>query len=482
MSLVKTERLTKAFGALTAVDGVSIEVQEGSLHSVIGPNGAGKTTFFNLLTGQLAPTSGRIIFDGRDIAGTPPHRVARLGIARSFQRTSIFPSLTIADNVWLAAFARQESWRGLAWRRADRYPALAERARAVLGEVGLAGKADQPAREISHGEQRQLELAIALAAAPRLLLLDEPAAGLVPGRDPEDGRARARAQGALHHRPHRAQDRRRHDHVRPDFRHALRQPDRGGHPHGDPAERRGPAGLPGRRRRAMILEISGIDTYYGLGHILHGLSLAVAEGEVVALLGRNGAGKTTTLRSISGLTPPRRGTIVYKGASIAGLPAHRISRLGIALVPETRGIFSYLTARENLEIARRPGTRWPMEKMLERFPKLREVLDRKGRFLSGGEQQMLAIARALLTGPELLLLDEPSQGLAPLVVEAVMGTIRELKDERVSMLLVEQNAEMALRLADRVYVIDHGTIVFEGTPDALRADHQVTATYLGVGG
>jgi branched-chain amino acid transport system ATP-binding protein len=180
MSLVRTERLTKAFGALTAVDGVSIEVREGSLHSVIGPNGAGKTTFFNLLTGQLAPTSGRIVFDGRDIAGTPPHRVARLGIARSFQRTSIFPSLTILDNVWLSAFARQDSWGGLAWRRADRYPALAERARAVLGEVGLADKADQPAREISHGEQRQLELAIALAAAPRLLLLDEPAAGLSP--------------------------------------------------------------------------------------------------------------------------------------------------------------------------------------------------------------------------------------------------------------------------------------------------------------
>jgi branched-chain amino acid transport system ATP-binding protein len=180
MSLVRTERLTKAFGALTAVDGVSIEVQEGSLHSVIGPNGAGKTTFFNLLTGQLAPTSGRIVFDGRDIAGTPPHHIARLGIARSFQRTSIFPALTIADNVWLAAFARQESWRGLAWRRADGYPALADRARAVLAEVGLAGKADHPARAISHGEQRQLELAIALAATPRLLLLDEPAAGLSP--------------------------------------------------------------------------------------------------------------------------------------------------------------------------------------------------------------------------------------------------------------------------------------------------------------
>ena len=232
----------------------------------------------------------------------------------------------------------------------------------------------------------------------------------------------------------------------------------------------------------MILEIKSIDTFYGLGHILHGLSLDVAEGEVVALLGRNGAGKTTTLRSVTGLTPPRKGEIRYKGRDIAGLDAHRISQMGIALVPETRGIFSYLTTRENLAIARRNGSRWQMDSVLERFPTLRERLNHKGRELSGGEQQMLAIARALLTGPDLLLLDEPSQGLAPLIVDAVMGTIRELKKEHVSMLLVEQNAEMALQLADRVYIIDHGTVVFEGTPEKLRADQQVTATYLGVGG
>ena len=231
-----------------------------------------------------------------------------------------------------------------------------------------------------------------------------------------------------------------------------------------------------------MIELNKINTFYGLGHILHDLSLKVAEGEVVALLGRNGAGKTTTLRSITGLTPPKSGEIRYKGRDIAGLDAHRVSRLGIALVPETRDIFSYLTARENLAIARRPQSRWQMDNVLGRFPSLKERLNNKGRQLSGGEQQMLAIARALLTGPDLLLLDEPSQGLAPLVVSAVMSTIQELKKERVSMLLVEQNAEMALQLADRVYVIDHGTVVFEGTPNALRADRQVTTTYLGVGG
>jgi len=231
-----------------------------------------------------------------------------------------------------------------------------------------------------------------------------------------------------------------------------------------------------------MLELKNVDAFYGLGHILHGLSLSVSEGEVVALLGRNGAGKTTTLRSITGLTPPKRGQVLYKEADISGLGPHVISRKGIAMVPETRDIFSYLTVKENLAIAERRGSRWQMDSVLERFPGLKTRLGHKGRELSGGEQEMLAIARALMTGPELLLLDEPSQGLAPLVVSAVMDTIRELKSQRVSMLLVEQNAEMALQLADRVYVIDHGTVVFEGASAQLRADANITATYLGVGG
>ena len=179
-AILQTERLTKSFGALTAVNDVSIAVEAGSLHSVIGPNGAGKTTLFNLLTGQYAPTTGRIVFDGADIAGTTPHAIAHRGIARSFQRTNIFPALSLLQNVWVAAFARQERWAGLLWRPTDRYPALRERALGALAEVGLRDKAEDAARAISHGEQRQLELAIALAAAPRLLLLDEPAAGLSP--------------------------------------------------------------------------------------------------------------------------------------------------------------------------------------------------------------------------------------------------------------------------------------------------------------
>jgi branched-chain amino acid transport system ATP-binding protein len=231
----------------------------------------------------------------------------------------------------------------------------------------------------------------------------------------------------------------------------------------------------------VILEVESINTYHGLSHILHGLSLNISDGEVVALLGRNGAGKTTTLRSVTGLTPPRTGAIRYKGRDIAGLEAHRISRMGIALVPETRDIFSFLSVKENLAIAQRRRSRWQMDAVLERFPGLKERMSHRGRELSGGEQEMLAIARALLTGPDLLLLDEPSQGLAPLVVNAVIDTIRELKSQRVSMLLVEQNAEMALQLADRVYIVDHGSVVFEGRPAQLRADTKVMGTYLGVG-
>ena len=180
MALLETKALSKSFGALTAVNGVSLAVQAGTLHSIIGPNGAGKTTLFNLLTGTFAPSSGDIYLDGEKITGTPAHRIAHLGLARSFQRTNVFPAFSLLDNVWVAAFACRASWRGLMWRPSERYPDLVQRATQALRDVGLEEKRHQRARESSHGEQRQLELAIALAAQPRVLLLDEPAAGLSP--------------------------------------------------------------------------------------------------------------------------------------------------------------------------------------------------------------------------------------------------------------------------------------------------------------
>ena len=230
----------------------------------------------------------------------------------------------------------------------------------------------------------------------------------------------------------------------------------------------------------MILEVRDIHVYYGLAHVLHGISLQVDRGEVVALLGRNGAGKSTTLKAIMGIVPPRSGRVVFKGTDITGWPPHRVARLGVGYVPETRDIFSYLTTRENLLIAYNRRSRWTLETVIELFPKLADLMNRRGRHLSGGEQQMVAIARALLTGPELLLLDEPSQGLAPIVVESILEAVRRLKRQGLSMLLVEQNFGLAVQLADRAYLIDHGQIVFEGAVADLLARPELTSRYLGV--
>lgn len=232
----------------------------------------------------------------------------------------------------------------------------------------------------------------------------------------------------------------------------------------------------------MILKLDEIHTYYGLVHMLQGVSLEIAEGEVVALLGRNGAGKTTALKSIMGLAPARQGKILFEDQDITDLPPHLIARQGIAYVPASRGIFMTLTSMENLNIVRTRGARWDTEDVFRRFPKLAPLKRRRGRSLSGGEQQMLAIGRALVTGPSLILLDEPSQGLAPMVVELVVEMLRELKSEGVSMLLVEQNLQMALDLAERVYILDQGEVVFDGSAQELKNNDQLTASYLGVSG
>ena len=206
------------------------------------------------------------------------------------------------------------------------------------------------------------------------------------------------------------------------------------------------------------------------------------EGDVYGFLGPNGAGKTTALKSIMGLAPSRQGKVLFEDQDITGLPPHVIARQGIAYVPASRGIFMTLTSMENLNIVRTKGARWNTEDVFRRFPKLAPLKRRRGRSLSGGEQQMLAIGRALVTGPSLILLDEPSQGLAPMVVELVVEMLRELKSEGVSMLLVEQNLQMALDLAERVYILDQGRVVFDGAAQELKNNDQLTASYLGVSG
>ncbi|MDR3568090.1 MAG: ABC transporter ATP-binding protein [Syntrophobacteraceae bacterium] len=230
-----------------------------------------------------------------------------------------------------------------------------------------------------------------------------------------------------------------------------------------------------------MLKVDGIDTYYGLGHILHSVSLTVKRGEIVCLLGRNGAGKTTTMRSIMGLTPPRRGSILFKGEPILGVKPFRISRKGIGFVPDSREVFADLSIEENLEISERRfegRVFWDREKAYELFPALKKICSRKAGCLSGGERQMLTIARALATNPDFLLLDEPTEGLAPLVVAMLVEKIAELRSFGLTVLLAEQNQKVALGLSDRAYIIDNGAIRWHGAVGELRENEAVRKKYL----
>ena len=233
----------------------------------------------------------------------------------------------------------------------------------------------------------------------------------------------------------------------------------------------------------MILTVEKINTFYGDSHILFDVDMSIAEGEVVSLLGRNGAGKTTTLRSIMGLTPPRAGSVCWLGEEVQRLKPHEIARKGVGFVPEDRRIFSRLSVEENLEIGafklERPSG-WTLERIYGLFPKLEQLKAHKGNELSGGEQQMLAIARALMGAPKLVLLDEPSEGLAPAIVKDVGEMIGTLKDEGIAVLLVEQNTRFACRLSDRVYIIDNGRVRFGGTVAQLEADEELKSRYLAV--
>ena len=235
----------------------------------------------------------------------------------------------------------------------------------------------------------------------------------------------------------------------------------------------------------MTLEVSDLHTAYGLSQILFGVSLTVETGECVALLGRNGVGKTTTLRSIMGLTAPHRGRVRYGGIDITGRPAYQVAKLGLGMVPEDRRIFPDLTVRQNLEVARKApasarAREWTIDTVFETFPALADLAGRKGGFLSGGEQQMLTIGRTLMGNPDLLLLDEPSEGLAPLIVRDLGRQIGHLKEQGLTILLCEQNARFAARLSDRAYVLEKGRVRFSGSMEALHDNDEVRRQYLGL--
>jgi len=231
---------------------------------------------------------------------------------------------------------------------------------------------------------------------------------------------------------------------------------------------------------AAVLEVEDVHTYYGVSHVLQGVSLRVGEGEALGILGRNGMGKTTLIRSIIGFTPPRRGVVRLRGDDITRWPPYRMVAAGLALVPQGRRVFPSLTVRENLDVARRASGRWTLERVEALFPRLAERARSRAGSLSGGEQQMLAIGRALMTDPRLLLLDEPTEGLAPLLVREVGRVLGELRRAGLSILLVEQNLPLALSVVDRVHILSRGQIVHSARPDELAADEPVKSRYLGV--
>ena len=498
--MLEVTGLARRFGGLRAVDGVSLTVREGEIVGLIGPNGAGKTTVFNLITGFIAPTAGRVRFGGTDITRWSPDRVTAAGIARTFQNIRLFRDMPAAENVVVAQHVRTSATLADAVFATRRYRTeerdARARARELLALVGLADRASVPARSLAYGDQRRLEIARALATRPRLLLLDEPAAGM--------NTAETQALMTL--------IRRLRDElgltvllIEHDMKLVMGLCDRVAVlnfgreiAEGAPDEvRRNPAvieaylGTQTARLRpartaaadAPVLSVEGLYAGYAAGDVLHDVSLQVGAGQIVTLIGANGAGKTTLLRTISGLVRPRAGTIRLRGTAVNGARPDRIVGLGVAHVPEGRQVLARMTVLDNLRagaFVRRDGAvQADLESLLARFPELGERRTQIAGTLSGGEQQMLAIARGLMARPTLLMLDEPSLGLAPRIVERIFAIITEVNGDGTPILLVEQNAQLALETADQGYVLETGRMVRRDRADRLLGDEAVRRAYLG---
>ncbi|MEJ0015781.1 MAG: branched-chain amino acid ABC transporter ATP-binding protein/permease [Acetobacteraceae bacterium] len=492
--VLEVRGLHKRFGSLVVAQDVQLDVHPFRLHSLIGPNGAGKTTFFNMLTGLLRADSGTIRFAGQDIAHLPVHRRIRLGLSRSFQILSVFRTLTAFENVRVAVQAQSPLQNSL-WRDAYRLEELNARTWSLLAAVGLEDRAAEPCANLSHGEQRLLEIAISLATDARLLLLDEPLAGLAEA-DREVVGALIRQLASTHavlliehdidrvlalsdritvlHQGRVIADGKPAEVANnPDVVTAYMGTARAGGP--QPSVH---AAAPRAVSTQPVLQLEQVRAGYAGSQVLTGIDLVVHEGEAVTLLGRNGVGKTTMLRAITGTVHKSAGRIVMDGADITQARPYEINRRGISIVPEGRRLFPNLTVMENLQIAARPGGA-SYDEIFGLFPKLRVLQRARAESLSGGERQMLAIARALMVPSKLILLDEPFEGLAPAIVQEVMDALVRLRG-RVAMIIVEHHAETVLPIVDRAYVLVNGQVAYEGSAKALEADHALQARLLGV--
>ena len=478
--------IVKSFGGIRAVRGVSFTVADKTLHALIGPNGAGKTTAFNLVSGMFAPDAGRVKLDGREIGGLSPEAVTQAGVGRSFQITNLFPALNVEENIRLAVQARHPL-RLSVWRNAEALPGVAAETAELMRWTGLAGAEHAEAGSLSYGGQRLLDMGLALATRPRILLLDEPLAGLAAaerGRVGDLIKTLSRDIPVLlvEHDIDRVFQIADHvtvmndgavlvDGTVEDARSSPKVQEvyigSGAHAVAD-KPRESAAGA------EVLLKLDSVNTFYGKSHILNDVGLEVREREVIALLGRNGAGKSTLLKTIVGVAPPRTGEITLAGEQIARLPSWRIARAGVGFVPQGRGLFAGMSVRDNLGLGRHSrltgaGKHWDEERLLAFFPRLKERLDTPADYLSGGEQQMVAVARALSGDTRVLLLDEPFEGLSPAVTEELFEAFHRLRQD-ISIIIVDHHLDLALALSDRTIALERGRVMHECPSKALRED------------
>lgn len=478
MTDLHLQQVSARYGAVTALHQLTLTIDTGSRHAIIGPNGAGKSTLLHIIAGTRPATSGSIVFDGHDITGHSPDRRARHDIARTFQHPGIVADLTIADNIHLALPPT---------RPAQRAAAVGE----ALDRVGLNPDGRQLAGQLPYGQRRLLELGMALAGRPRLLLLDEPSAGLDPagihqvttvlaGLPPATTVvlvdhhlplvwAVADTITVLHHGEHLATGTPAAIQTDPQVQAAYLNP---------PATTDIPPAAP-NIWRPVVVQVRGLHAGHHGVDVLHDVDLDLRRGIVHAVVGRNGAGKTTLLNTLAGLHPARAGWTWFNGYGVrhAGRPA---GPPPTAIVPQGRRLFTQLTTSEHLRLAGRhsAGRLWSLDAVLDLMPSLREAMDRPPAKLSGGQQQFLALARALLAEPDLLLLDEPTEGLAPHVVAQLQNVLTQLAAAEQTVLLAEQNLGFVRAVADHVTVLADGRITDRldaaelDTPDAQHRLHE----------
>nr|WP_314582512.1 branched-chain amino acid ABC transporter ATP-binding protein/permease [uncultured Pseudomonas sp.] len=482
------------FGGVQAAQGVNLHAPAGGITSIIGPNGAGKTTVLNMMSGFYAPDSGQIELD-QPLAGLPAWKTARAGIARTYQTTQLFGEMSVLDNVLVAM---QKGRMGFIFSHST--PSQRELALDLLALVGYRGAVNIAADDLPHVDRRLVEIARALATAPAVLLLDEPAAGL--SRRDTDALAILLRQLAgfgltviL---------------VEHDMALVMAVSERllvldAGKPItvGTPAEvqqneRVIAAYLGGTEYQATPrneawegshdarLYVKDLVIDYGAAPVVNKVNLVVNPGELVAILGANGAGKSSILQCLAGLHRASGGSILLDNENIEQASASSIAGQGLALVPEGRQVFPYLSVRDNLLLggySRRDAfdADAEIEAILKRFPRLRDRIDSPAGLLSGGEQQMVAVGRGLMAKPKILLLDEPSLGLSPSMIGELYDALAALRDEGVTLLLVDQMANLALQVADRAYVLETGCVIKSGSAAELREDSELAAAYLGEG-